>query len=285
MKKELYDTYNSRQRMLRDNFEVYHYLNKSMTHVKIHHHDFYEIFYLVQGSVRYFIEGEIYDIVPGDVLLINTTELHKVSINPTKGDYERIVLWLDKQYVDSISTEATKLSCLFECTDKKKVVKLNLLQNSKVFRLLKDLIGVNSSGRSVKDVLSNAYIIEILALLTEATSEESYELKAKRNHLIDQVIDYINNNYDEILTMDSISEKFFVSKFHLSREFKEYTGVSPYQFIKMKRLIKAKELILDHKNITSICLEVGFGDYSNFFRAFKKEYGLTPKEYYNQCYK
>jgi len=103
----------------------------------------------------------------------------------------------------------------------------------------------------------------------------------KRNQLIDSVIHYISKNLEENITMDSLSDEFFISKYHLSREFKKYTGITLYRFIVKKRLIRSKELILEDLPITSVFERSGFSDYSNFFRVFKSEYRITPKKFYD----
>jgi AraC-like DNA-binding protein len=79
--------------------------------------------------------------------------------------------------------------------------------------------------------------------------------------------------------MDELSRHFFISKYHLSREFKKHTGTTLYRYVVQKRLILAKGLILQGNPITAVYEQCGFGDYSNFFRAFKNEYGTTPQEF------
>ena len=102
----------------------------------------------------------------------------------------------------------------------------------------------------------------------------------KNSGLMDRIIAYIEENLNEDISLAALSSMFFISKYHLSREFKKYTNVTIHRYIKLKRLIRAKERILQNERITDVSAECGFGDYSNFFRAFKNEYEMTPKQFY-----
>ncbi|MNI62828.1 Bifunctional transcriptional activator/DNA repair enzyme AdaA [compost metagenome] len=111
------------------------------------------------------------------------------------------------------------------------------------------------------------------------------DIDIKKSNLIDSIIEYINNNIEEDITIDELAEYCYLSKFHLSREFKRHTGTTIHKYIVQKKLIQAKELILNNISIKEVYKKCGFGDYSNFFRAFKNEYGVTPKQFYESMYK
>jgi len=93
------------------------------------------------------------------------------------------------------------------------------------------------------------------------------------------VLGYINEHYNENLTLDDLANRFFISKYHLSREFQRLVGSSVHRYIVQKRLVMAKQMLSNGKPSSEVYQSCGFGDYSNFYRAFKAEYQISPKEY------
>ena len=120
---------------------------------------------------------------------------------------------------------------------------------------------------------------ELMVALNQMSfyKEEILEPQVKKNQLIESIMAYINEHLIEDLKIDDLAEAFFISKYHLSREFKKYTGTTLNRYVVLKRLILAKDLILEGHPITTVFSQCGFGDYSNFFRAFKNEYDMTTK--------
>ena len=125
------------------------------------------------------------------------------------------------------------------------------------------------------------YLIELLVFLNkeyiardmnDITEDLIYDSK------ISDIISYINDNLSEDLSLENLASKFYISKYHLLRLFKKHTGYTPYNYIH-KRLITAKGLLKEGLNISQVCHECGFNDYSNFIRAFSKEFGISPKKY------
>ena len=86
-------------------------------------------------------------------------------------------------------------------------------------------------------------------------------------------------DYNENLSLDDLANKFFISKYHLSREFQRLVGTSVHRYIVQKRLVMAKQMLSSGKPSSEVYQNCGFGDYSNFYRAFKAEYQISPKDY------
>ena len=99
------------------------------------------------------------------------------------------------------------------------------------------------------------------------------------NDKINQIISYINENLSEELSLDQLADRFYISKYYLSRQFKQFTGLSLYQYIMKKRLISARNMLRAGSPVMDACLYCGFGDYSNFLKAFKREFGQNPSKY------
>ncbi|WP_160677214.1 AraC family transcriptional regulator [Clostridium sp. C8-1-8] len=286
MKKRTHE-YQTRQYMLSSDYEIYHYLNSDIRNINIHHHDFYEIYFFIAGDVTYLIEGKAYKLEAGNLVLINSKELHQAVINSEEAYYERIVLWINRGFLKSLSNEEIDLSLCFEGINKKNVLSADFEQQKNIRFILNKLVDLENYKGFGYELLYKAYITELMVHINNLTFKEDTELGVdiKKSNLIDGIIEYINNHIEEDITVDEIAEQFYLSKFHLSREFKKYTGTTIHRYIVQKKLIEAKELILKEIPIIDVYKQCGFGDYSNFFRAFKNEYGITPKQYYEAMVK
>lgn len=279
--------YLTRQYMLSSDYEIFHYSNNDLGKVSLHHHDFYECYLFISGDVTYLIEGKTFCLEPGDIVLINSKELHQAIINSKDVVYERIVLWLNRSFLKELSTKETNLSLCFESLNRNNVLRADFEVKQNIRLLLNKLISLESYKGIGRELLYKAYITELLVHINNIAFNDKVRLDVdiKKSNLIDGIIEYINNHIEEDITVDEISECFYLSKFHLSREFKKHTGTTLHRYIVQKKLIEAKELILKETPITSVYKQCGFGDYSNFFRAFKNEYGVTPKQFYEAMVK
>jgi len=279
--------YLTRQHMLSTDYEVFHYLNNDISGINLHHHDFYECYLFISGDVTYLIEGKTYYLEPGDLILINSKELHQAIIRSKDVPYERIVLWINRSFLKELSTDETDLSLCFESLNRKNVLRADFELQQNIRLLLNKLISLERYKGIGYKLLYKAYISELLVHINNlATSGNiKLDLDIKKSNLIDGIIEYINNHIEEDITVDELSECFYLSKFHLSREFKKHTGTTIHRYIIQKKLIEAKELILKGVPIISVYKQCGFGDYSNFFRSFKNEYGVTPKRFYEAMIK
>lgn len=280
MKRKIHK-YLTRKHMLSSDYEIFHFLNDDLPFLYLHHHDFYEFYLYISGDVTYLIEGKSYDLKSGDIILINSRELHQAIIKSMKVPYERIVLWINKAFLQGLSTPEADLTQCFEGV-KKNVVRADIENQQNIRTLLNKLLALENYKGFGKDLLSKAYITEFLININNLVlnDQSDIDIDVKKSNLIDGIVEYINIHLDEDITIDDLSKEFYLSKFHLSREFKKHLGTTIHRYIVKKKLIKSKELILKGYPIQSVYKHSGFGDYSNFFRAFKNEYGITPKQFY-----
>lgn len=93
------------------------------------------------------------------------------------------------------------------------------------------------------------------------------------------MIDYIEEHLEEELSLDRMVAEFFVSKYHIAHFFKNHIGMSVHQYVQKKRLEACREAIRNNMKISEAYLLFGFKDYSGFYKAFRKEYGMSPKEW------
>lgn len=102
----------------------------------------------------------------------------------------------------------------------------------------------------------------------------------RKNLLMDDIFRYIHQHLTEDLTLEQLEKEFFISRYHICREFKRTTGQTPHAYIVKARLDLCRKYIEQGKPIREVYTLGGFGGYNHFFRAFKKEYNMTPGEYY-----
>ena len=96
---------------------------------------------------------------------------------------------------------------------------------------------------------------------------------------IPDVLTFINQHYCEKISLSSIADDFFISKYYLSHAFNSVVGTSVNRYITLKRLINAKQMLSSGIKPTTAAIHCGFNDYAGFYRAFTAEYCITPKEY------
>ena len=274
--------FSPRQFMVAKDFEIFHYLDSRPVSVEYHSHDFYEIYFFLSGKVAYIIEGKTYHLRPGDILLTNNRELHAPLVADGRI-YERFVTWISPAFLKNLREGATDLARCFEESSQKHY---NLLRpGGEMLQRIRGLYGrlelVSDAGGYGSEVLRRAYMMELLvavntAYFDDADTPEPDIVYSKK---ISDVICYINENLRGDLSLDFLSRTFYVSKYHLSRQFKLYAGLTLHRYILKKRLIAAKLMLLDGASVNRAYLESGFGDYSNFTKLFRQEFGLSPKQF------
>ena len=130
------------------------------------------------------------------------------------------------------------------------------------------------------DLLAQGALVELVIGLNRAAEERSDSRPAgASDEVVDAVLHYINEHFNEPLTLDDLAARFFISKYHLLRKFDAQVGTTVHRYILQKRLINAKQLLAGGVLPNEVCQYCGFGDYANFYRAFKAEYSQTPRQF------
>jgi len=274
--------FDPRQTMRGSTFEIFRYKDAYLKEVALHHHDFYEVYFFLSGNVHYNIESRSYLLTPGDVLLISPMELHQPMFGSEHREYERIVLWIDKQFLEGFILSAQNLTACFDTTVPGHT---NLLRPEGVARqyltfLLENLMVEVDSEDPYSDMAALSLLAQVLVALNRLAKQSAgEENKSGQDATVYSVLSYINEHYSENLTLDDLANKFFISKYHLSREFQRLVGTSVHRYIVQKRLVMAKQMLSAGRPSSEVYQNCGFGDYSNFYRAFKAEYQISPKDY------
>lgn len=282
MRKNLQTPFHTRQYMVSQDFEIYYYSDYKLPKVSLHSHDYYEFYFFLEGDISIQLDKEIFPILPGDLLLVPPGIPHRPFIHNQDIPYRRFVFWISQEYCNVLMHQSQDYVYLMQYvqTTKKYVfhndrVSFNAIQ-SKILRLIEEMQS-DRFGRSAQ--ISLCVNDLILCLNRTIYTRNVPRKKNEELDLYQQITEYIEEHLDENLSLDSLAEEFYVSKYHIAHVFKDRLGMSIHQYITKKRLALCKEAILGKASITEIYQTYGFGDYSSFYRAFKKEYGISPKDY------
>lgn len=270
------------QQMSATTFEVHHKKDKDFKTVEMHSHDFSEVYFFLQGSATYIIEDCKYALRPGDVLIIPPNKLHQLDIKDSAETYERFVLWLNQRYLKHISTAKTDLNtCFLQASAHNAFLVRNGVISDKIRHGL-DAVAHSQDDAFGSDVENEERIKALLVILGQyfLQNADDFAFYGKNNPCVTKAIDYISEHIAEDLSLDTIASALFVDKYYFAHVFKENTNTSPHRYILKKRLVLSKQFIEQGYPVTEVYVKCGFSDYTHFFRAFKNEYGITPKQFY-----
>lgn len=275
--------FDPRQTMQKDTFEVFHYREPRPNTVEVHHHDFYEVYYLLSGEVEYWVDGRIIRMQPGDLLLINPLELHRPMLEESSRNYERIVLWINKEYLETLFRDRMDLSRCFDTglPTHTHLIRPDVSERSALTARMGEMVREYYSAEFGSDLSAYGLFLQFMVQLNrmaqkgEVQQEETQQLSP----LVRNVLGYIGENLSEPMTLDDLAARFFISKYHLSHAFSREVGVSIYRYILLRRLMMARQLLTAGEAAGQVCRSCGFSDYTSFYRAFKSEYGISPREF------
>lgn len=274
---------NNKVGYLNDNFKIFHIRDKKDIKFEYHHHDFSKIVILIDGDLTYYIEGKAYILKPWDILFVNKNEIHKPVVNPNKY-YERIVIWLNPDFMAKYAQGNNDLLKCFEVAIKNNynLLRLNMKSIEIIKNLIQDIQNCNNSNEFGSEILKESLFVQLMVLMNRLflNSDKNRDIEdIQYDKTIEGVLNYINSNLENDLSIDTIASEFFISKYYLMRKFKNQIGSSIHNYVVQKRLMLARSLISDGLSMSSVCSRCGFNDYSSFVRAFKKVYGVSPSNY------
>ena len=280
------DTY-EKSGYLKENFQYFHLHTRKMQEFQYHYHDFHKVLFFLRGDVTYHIEGRMFRLLPGDVVLIPAGEIHKPVLNSAQI-YERIILYLSPEFLTSAGKGKADLNRCFHQVNGHPANVMRILpawQNaltSVCARLEEELAAPPLfAGQLRREYLA----AELLILLNRASLNHCsiYPENTCKNEKITWILDYINSHLASPLSIDDLASRFFISRYHLMHLFKASTGYTIGNYISTKRLLYARSLIRSGISVTDACYASGFQNYSTFARAYKKQFQVSAKKYLSDC--
>ncbi len=237
----------------------------------LHSHPHYEIFFLVKGKRSYFLSNSLYNLSTPVIIIIPPHVMHK-----SEGDaFERYTLSVDERYLDKFQAHVLKQKAL-------SVIELNEKDKNKFAHLFEKLCTVDKHKKYSDDVVRAlaSYLILEISELDSKNSTPSASAQNVVPALVLKVIDYLNANFGQRITLETLAEQFFVSKGALIYNFNKHVNCSPIDFLLNIRLTKAKEFLLNNNfGVEEIAERCGFSSANYFSLIFKKKEKISPLNY------
>ena len=226
------------------------------------------LYYVLGGEGAFFAEGEEYPLTEGALVLVPPSFCHGVRAAEARFSYREITFHTD---TDALILRSQDGEIAYPLTT------VALFDKSKISKPIASSIiriaDTDSLPRWATDAYRAAVLTEIIILLS---CVEAGQLTREDNSLGARIMRYVDENLTENLSLDTLARAFFVSKYHLCRAFKAYHGISAHSYIIKKRVLLARRLIEGGEAPSSVAYKVGFGDYSAFYRAYRKVTGSYP---------
>ena len=273
MQKKLQTSFSTRQYMLSKDFELYYYNDSTLKKVERHTHDYYEFYFFMDGNVSIEIDREILDVHYGDIIIMPPHVAHRSIIHNADIPYRRFVFWISQDFCNHLLSLSPDYGYLMQLVQTKKNyifhndrISFNAIQ-SKLLLLLEEMHG----SRFGKRPQISLYVSDLILHLNRLVYEKEHpSAPVATQALYQKICNFIESHLDEDLSLDRLAGEFFVSKYHISHIFKDNLGFSIHQYITKKRLARCRQSIAGDMSITQAYQSFGFGDYSSFYRSFKK---------------
>lgn len=268
-------------------FEAYHFVDTVAQPVYYHNHQHYEIYFYIQGHSRIIVEGLDLKPVRGDALIYPPGIMHRNIHLDTEIPYERFYFFARREFLQSISAADYDIPGTLERMTENDHYYFHVEEEDlrQLIQMTDQVIEASEQTLPAEKLMNrNRMSILLIRALTMMTSRDVMP-QGEYSRRMSAVIRYINQHAMEQLTLDQLEEVFYSSKYVLMRNFKNYTGISIHQYLLIRRILIAKELIEQGAKPKDVSEQCGFSDYSSFYRAFKARMGVSPEQFRQETLK
>ena len=287
MKKNLSTNYDDRQYMISEDFELYYYHDtKEVKRTGLHTHPYYELYFFLEGNAEAQIQKEHCILSYGDIFIVPPNTTHGVFIKDFNVPYRRFDLWMSIPFYERMVAVNPDLTYFPDQaqTENRHIIHTERTAFNLILSRLYSIIEEENGNRFGKDTRLKILISD-LGLVVNRLAYEQFNRSAsvQQYSLYQNICTYIDNNIDEDLQLDRLAEHFFLSKYYLAHVFKDNIGISIHSYITKRRLTLCRDGLVGGTPASQVYRQYGFEDYSSFYRAFKKEYGMSPQALVKQA--
>ncbi|MDD4112215.1 MAG: AraC family transcriptional regulator [Herbinix sp.] len=267
-----------------NNSSILLHINKEVDNYSPHWHTAVEIIMPVKNFYTIIIGKTSYLLQEGDILVIPPGELHEL-IAPKDG--LRRILLFDYSLISSLKG----ITNLFTVLNQPRLITLRNAPetNRELIKLYDEIAYEYTSNNTLKEAAIYSLIIKMFVIMGRKYMNTEHifpdvKLNKQKEYIekFNLIFDYINDNYMEEISLDTIADVAGFSKFHFSRLFKQFTDMSFYDYLNQRRVKEAEKLLLNpNLSITEVAMRSGFSSISTFNRVFKNFKECTPTEFKN----
>ena len=245
-----------------------------------HGHEFLELSYIHSGRGKYRIDDVVYELQEGDLVIINAGANHQYLPSDTGEVMVQFMVGLTDVHLHDLPKNVLPLSAAGPVFHTSGDFKL------KLSKLCLSMQVENETCKIGKYYMMKTYAVQLLLLLlremkqqprTGTTASCSFE-SVSRKYLVEKIVDYFEDHYDQKISLDRIAGNMYLSPFYVSKIFKAETGDTPIHYLIDIRMEKARELLNQEQNLSiqEVAQRVGYDDAYHFSKLFKKKFGVSP---------
>lgn len=269
---------------LLEDFRLFHLKDAKGTSMEYHYHEFCKLVLFISGQGEYTVEDRHYELQTGDVLLIGSGQIHRPEF--AKGvEYERVIIYISPEFLQRHVNPDCNPEELF-AGKREHVLRVEEKRYKKLFEKVSMLEAELAGEAYGKRIMANSLLVQLLVQIGRWRENNQFmppENRFVSDERIKRILAYLEEHFLEQLTVEELAERFFISRYHMMRLFKQETGQSLYGYITERRLFYARELLRQGISATESCFLAGFGSYSSFTRAYAKRFGTTPTGRNGRC--
>lgn len=269
--------------VLEPDFPFRLFFNDGYTNVPHHWHEDIEIIYLVEGSLKVGVKNNTWELTQGDILIIGSGEIH--CFFQGKEFSNRAVIQFRVSIYDNFLSGTKDTKAIKPMLAHSRCLTKGNEIHSLMEKHIKDIINEYSEAKEGYKLILKARLYDLAGILIRHMPKHEYsleELSCEQQRLkrMENIFQYVENNYQNQIDLEIISKAIGFSKYYFTKFFKENTGITFLDYLNNFRVTKAQWYILDEEiSMTEIAYKSGFNSVKTFNRVFKNITGCAPMEY------